>query len=159
MSVDSPNHFYEETLYNFKASQKLVSTQEFLWDIIKGFMVNWWAELMVSIKADWTSKFGQINKVTKVEVEISSLTLSLLSFLRRVLVVIKSKLSFLHQSSGHGPALIKTRVYPKRHRTRGIINPRKQINNSSLKNSFQKSKRDPSFSVLFLNYPFLLLQK
>lgn len=40
MSVDSPNHFYEETLYNFKASQKLVSTQEFLWDIIKGFMVN-----------------------------------------------------------------------------------------------------------------------
>lgn len=30
-------------------------------------MVNWWAELIVSIKADWTSKFGQINKVTNVE--------------------------------------------------------------------------------------------
>lgn len=68
MSVDIPNHFYGEALYNFQTSQKVASTKEFLWAIIKGLMVNWWAELIVSIKADWTSKFGQINKVTNVEV-------------------------------------------------------------------------------------------
>lgn len=120
MTVGSPSHFYVETLYNFKASQKVVSTREFLWDIIKGFMVNWWAELMVSIKADWTSKFRQINKVTKVEVQISSLTSSFLSFTRQALVVIKSTLSFLHWSSVNGPVLIKTWVYSERHRRRGI---------------------------------------
>lgn len=128
MSVDSPNHFYVEALYNFQTSQKVVSTREFLWAIIKGLMVNWWAELMVSIKADRTSKFGQINKVTNVKVQISSLTLSFLSLTRQALVVIKRMLSFLYQSSVHGPALIKTWVYPDRHRRRAIINLSKQSN-------------------------------
>lgn len=40
MSVDRPNHFYVEALYNFQTSQKAVSTGEFLWAIIKGLMVN-----------------------------------------------------------------------------------------------------------------------
>lgn len=128
MSVDSPSHFYVEALYNFQTSQKVMSTREFLWAIIKGLMVNWWAELMVSIKADWTSKFGQINKVTNVEVQISSLTLSFLSLTRQALVVIKRMLSFLCQSNVHGPALIKTWVYPDRHRGRAIINLSKQSN-------------------------------
>lgn len=128
LSVDSTNHFYVEPLYNFQTSQKVVSTREFLWAIIKGLMVNWWAELMVSIKTDWTSKFGQINKVTNVEVQISSLTFSFLSLTRQALVVIKRMLSFLYQSSVHGPALVKTWVYPDRHRKRAIINLSKQSN-------------------------------
>lgn len=128
MSVDSLNHFYVEALYNFHTSQKVVSTREFLWAIIKGLMVNWWAELMVSIKADWTSDFRQINKVTNVEVQISSLTLSFLSLTRQAPVVIKRMLSFLYQSSVHGPALVKTGVSPDRHRRRAIINLSKQTN-------------------------------
>lgn len=128
MSVDSPNHFYVEALYNFQTSQKAVSTGEFLWAIIKGLMVNWWAELMVSIKADWTSTFGQINKVTNVKVQISGLTLSFLSLTRQALVVIKRMLSFLSQSSVHGPTLVKTWVDPDRHRASAIINLGKQSN-------------------------------
>lgn len=128
MSVDIFNHFYVEALYNFQISQKVVSTREFLWAIIEGLMVNWWAELIVSVKADWTSKFGQINKVTNMEVQISSLTLSFLSLSRQALVVIKRMLSFLCGSSVHGPALIKTWIYPDRHRRRAIITLSKQSN-------------------------------
>lgn len=82
----------------------------------------------MSIKGDWTSKFGQINKVTNVELRISSLTLSFLSLTRQALVVIKRMLSFLSQSSVHGSALVKTWVYPDRHRRSAIINLSKQRN-------------------------------
>lgn len=128
MPVDSPNHFYVEALYNFQTRQKVVSTREFLWAIIKGLMVNWWAELMATVKAKWTSKFGQINKMTNVEVQISGFALSFLSRTRQAVVVIKRMLSFLYPSTVPWPTLIKTWVISDRHRRRAIINWCKQSN-------------------------------
>lgn len=83
---------------------------------------------MVGIKTDGTSTFGQINKVTNVKVQISSLTLSFLSLTRQALEVLKRMPSFLSQSTVHGPALIKTWVNPDRRRGGAIINLSKQSN-------------------------------
>lgn len=107
---------------------------------------------MVSIKSHWTSKFGQINKVTNVEVQISTLALSFISFTRQALVVIKRMLSFLYQPSVHGSTLIKTWVYPDRHGRRAIIKLNKQGNKQQAEKQLPKNlSRTWGLS---LNYPF-----
>lgn len=55
-----------------QAREQLRLAGAFLWDVIKGVSVNWWAELIVNIKAVSTSEAGHINKVTNVGVQTSS---------------------------------------------------------------------------------------
>lgn len=55
-----------------QAREQLGLAGGILWDVIRGVLVNWWAELIVAIKPGSTSEAGHINKVTNVGAQTSS---------------------------------------------------------------------------------------